>query len=108
MSVIQDVLQTGAADIADVAFALDVSPRSVERWAAAGVNPARRETLGRLLELKAVTDLAVRVMAGGSAALWLRSPVPALDYSKPLELIRDGEFRRVISALEALGEGICT
>lgn len=36
-------------------------------------------------------------------ALWLRSPMPTLGYDKPLELIRDGEFRRVIQALEALG-----
>jgi hypothetical protein len=62
--------------------------------------------LDRLLELKAVTDLALRVYEPNAASLWLRSPVPALAYDKPLELIRDGEFKRVIRALETLAEAV--
>lgn len=109
MTALQDVLDTGAVDAADVAYALDISTRTVSRWRH---DPAddriRRATLDRLLELKAVIDLALQVMSSESAATWLRSPVPALNYDKPLDLIRDGEFRRVIDALAALAEGVCS
>jgi hypothetical protein len=64
--------------------------------------------LDRLLELKAVTDLLVQIMPAPSASLWLRAPAPELGYDKPLELIRDGEFRGVIGALTALAEGDTT
>jgi hypothetical protein len=59
-----------------------------------------------LLELKAVTHLALRVCEPNAASLWLRSPVPALGYDKPLELIHDGAHKRVIRALEPPAEGV--
>jgi putative toxin-antitoxin system antitoxin component (TIGR02293 family) len=107
MTALQDILKTGLVDTADVARTLGTTPRSVARWQHDHTDPGRREHLDRLLELKAVTDLAVQVMPGPSAATWLRAPVPALGYDKPLELVRDGEFRRVIASLTALAEGAC-
>jgi len=38
------------------------------------------------------------LIAARRARLWLRSPNPELDWKKPLELIADGEYRRVIGA----------
>jgi putative toxin-antitoxin system antitoxin component (TIGR02293 family) len=108
MSALQDILKTRLVDTADVARALDTTPRSVARWQHDGHGPHREKNIWRMLELKAVLDLAVQVMPAESAALWLRSPVPELGYNKPLDLIRDGEFRRVIDALTALAEGVCT
>jgi hypothetical protein len=32
--------------------------------------------------------------------------VPALDYDKPMDLIEQGEYRRVIGAILSLGEGV--
>jgi len=104
MSALQDILKTGTVDNADIARVLGTTPRSVERWRQAGTDPSRRDWLDRLLELRAVIDLALQVTE--SAATWLRSPVPALDYDKPLDLIRDGEFRRVIAGLTGLAEGV--
>ena len=106
MSALQDILNTGTVDNADIARILGTTPRSVARWRHGGTDPSRHDWLDRLLELRAITDLAVRVMRASSAALWLRGPVPALDYGKPLDLIRDGEFRRVAAALAALAEGV--
>lgn len=100
------MLETGIVGTPDIAFVLGTTPRSVERWRLSGAGPARREMLVRLLELKAVADLALRVFEPNAASLWLRSPVPALDYDKPLELIHDGEFKRVIRALEPSAEGV--
>lgn len=105
MTEIQDILQTDLVDAVDIARVLDMTPRSVTRWQQGGVRP-RHDTVDRLLELKAVLDLAQEVMSPESAKLWLRSPIPALDYAKPLDLVRNGEFRRVINSLIALAEGV--
>lgn len=108
MTAIQDVLGTGAVTKADIALVLGTTARSVDRWQHDGTDPARHDRLDRLLELKAVVDLAVRVMRAESAAMWLRAPIPALDYDKPLDLIRDGGFKRVAASLGALAEGVCS
>ena len=105
MTEIQDILRTELVDAVDIARVLDTTPRSVTRWQQGGSKP-RRDAVDRLLELKAVLDLAQQVMAPESARLWLRSPIPALDYAKPLDLVRNGEFRRVITSLMALAEGV--
>jgi putative toxin-antitoxin system antitoxin component (TIGR02293 family) len=105
MTEIQDILRTDLVDTADMARVLDTTPRSVTRWQQGEATP-RREAVDRLLELKAVLDLAQKVMRAESARLWLRSPIPALDYERPLDLVRNGEFRRVITSLAALAEGV--
>jgi hypothetical protein len=58
------------------------------------------------LELKAVVNLLESVLRPGPARLWLRSPVPELDYEKPLDLIARGEYRRVIGEILAMAEGV--
>jgi uncharacterized protein (DUF2384 family) len=105
MTEIQDILRTELVDAVDIARVLDTTPRSVTRWQQGGSKP-RRDSVDRLLELKAVLDLAQKVMPPESARLWLRSPIPALDYAKPLDLVQNGEFRRVITSLMALAEGV--
>jgi DNA-binding transcriptional regulator YhcF (GntR family) len=59
-----------------------------------------------LMPTKALTRLFQKVMRDEPARLWLRSPVPALDYDKPMELIEQGEYRRVIGAILSIGEGV--
>lgn len=84
---------------------LGATSRSVARWQAAEVSP-RRASEERLLELKAVLDLARRVLRPESARLWLRSPNPERSYEKPLDLISRGDYRLVIGALLATAEGV--
>ena len=79
--------------------------RSVARWQAAEAAP-RRGSEERLLELKAVVDLARKHLRPDSARLWLRSPNPKLNYNKPIDLIANGEYRQVIGALLAMAEGV--
>jgi uncharacterized protein (DUF2384 family) len=105
MTMVQDILQTNLVDSVDIAHVLDTTARSVTRWQQGEVSP-RRDAVDRLLELKAVLDLASAVMRPESAKLWLRSPVPALDYERPLDLVRRGQFRTVIASLTALAEGV--
>lgn len=98
VDVLGEVLADGIVDTNDVARVLGTTARSVARWEAAEVRP-RRKSEERLLELKAVIDLARRVLRPESARLWLRSPHPGLSYDKPLDLLTRGEYRRVIGAL---------
>lgn len=100
-----DMLRSEIVDAPDVARVLGTSVRSVSRWAAAGSMP-RRDTEERLLELKAVVDALAKVLRDEPARLWLRSPLPDLGYEKPVDLIEQGQYRRVIGAILALAEGI--
>ena len=81
------------------------TPRSVTRWSSTGAAP-RRQNEERLLELKAVVDVLRDVMREEPARLWLRSPVPALDFQEPMDLIEQGEYRRVIGVILSIGEGV--
>jgi len=105
VEVLDEVLAGEIVDANDVARVLGSTPRSVARWQAAEVTP-RRESEERLLELKAVLDLARRVVRPEVARLWLRSPNPELSYEKPLDLIARGDYRQVIGALLATAEGV--
>ena len=103
--VVEEVFVGDLVDAADVARVAGASPRSVVRWRAGDVSP-RRETEDRLLELNAVLDLARRVFRDDVARKWLRSPIPALDYEKPLDLLARGDWRRVVNTLLAIAEGV--
>lgn len=103
-SLLEEMLATDIVDAPDVGRVLGTSSRSVTRWVE-GASP-RRGNEERLLELKAVVDVLRQVMRDEPARLWLRSPVPALDYRKPIELVERGEYRLVIGAILSIGEGV--
>ncbi len=103
-SLLEEMLETDVVDAPDVARVLGTSARSVARWAE-GASP-RRDNEERLLELKAVVDALRQVMRDEPARLWLRSPVPALDYRKPIEFVEQGDYLTVIGAILAIGEGV--
>ena len=107
VATIRSLTEGDVLDAVDIARATEATTRSVTRWLAGDVAP-RRETEERLLELKAVLDLATRVFRPDVAHVWIRSPVPTLDYDKPLDLIRTGQWRRVVDELLALSGGVTT
>ncbi len=92
-------------DAADVARVSDTNPRSVARWRASESSP-RRESEERLLELRAVVDLARKVMRNDAARFWVRPPNPDLGYEKPLDVVAAGQYQRVIDLLLAIAEGV--
>lgn len=102
---IKELLDSGVIDAVDVARITGVTPRSVNRWATAKGAP-RRAAEDRLLELEAVVEVLRGVLRDESARLWLRSPNPDLDWRKPIDLIAEGEYRRVIGAILAIAEGV--
>jgi putative toxin-antitoxin system antitoxin component (TIGR02293 family) len=99
------VLASGLVDTTDIARVLVASQRSVQRWTAHDSAP-RKDAEDRLLELAAVLDLAAETLPADAARLWIRAPVAELDWRKPLDVIRDGDFRLVIDALLALSAGV--
>jgi putative toxin-antitoxin system antitoxin component (TIGR02293 family) len=98
------VLKDGMMDTADVAKVVRATQRSVQRWQA-GVVP-RKEAEDRLLQLAKVLEVARQTMTPSGVRLWLRAPNEALDWRQPLDVIRDGSFRQVIDALQAIAEGV--
>ena len=104
-SLLNHLTEGGVLDTADLARVSDTNPRSVARWKAQETTP-RREAEERLLELRAVVDLARKVMLDGAARFWMRSPNPDLGYEEPLDLIAEGHYQRVIDLLLALAEGV--
>src|SRR5438046_2748902 len=85
-SLLDHLYEGDVVDTSDVARVSASNPRSVARWKADTAAP-RRDAEERLLELKAVVDLARRVLTDSAARLWMRSPNPDLGYEKPLELV---------------------
>ncbi|WP_208026749.1 antitoxin Xre/MbcA/ParS toxin-binding domain-containing protein [Rhabdothermincola sediminis] len=102
---LDELIETHVIDVGDVARITGATPRSVSRWATSKTHP-RREAEDRLLELKAVVDVLRSVLRDEPARLWLRSPNPDLDWRKPLELIAEGEYHRVIASVLAMAEGV--
>ena len=105
VAVLDHVFEGDVVDGSDVARALGTSARSVARWQAHEVAP-RRESEERLLEVKAVVDLLRQHLRPEAARMWIRSPNPDLGYEKPLDLITEGQYRRVIGAILAMAEGV--
>ncbi|MYG94718.1 MAG: DUF2384 domain-containing protein [Acidimicrobiia bacterium] len=106
-SLLDHLYEGDVVDTADLARVSETNPRSVSRWRSQETTP-RRDSEERLLELRAVVDLARTVMSDDAARFWLRSPNRNLGYEKPLDLIAEGEYQRVVDLLLALAEGITT
>lgn len=103
--VLDELIDTRVVDAGDLAQITGATSRSVSRWTTAKAMP-RREAEDRLLELNAVVHELRSVLRDEPARLWLRSPNPDLDWRKPLELIAEGEYRRVVGAVLAIAEGV--
>ena len=57
----------------------------------------------RLIELVAIVERLEQAIKPDYIPIWLRKPVPALDYDKPLDVVGRGDYRqvaRLISELE--------
>lgn len=104
-SLLDHLYEGEVVDTADLARVTVTNPRSVARWRSQETTP-RRDAEERLLELRAVVELARSVMHDDAARFWMRSPDRDLDYEKPLDLIAAGQYQRVIDLLLTLAEGV--
>lgn len=90
---------------ADVARLVDTNPRTVARWLAEESEP-RTEARRRLLEVLAVLEQLSGLLRPQAAHDWLYSPNALLEHEKPIELLADGQWRRVLGLIDALEEGV--
>lgn len=88
-----------------LARVLDANPRTVSRWLKKEAAP-RPDARERLLELIAVLERLSATLRPSAAHDWLFTPNASLDHHKPVDLLREGEFRRVLGAIDALAEGV--
>lgn len=89
----------------DVARVVGTNPRTVSRWLQEEAEP-RRATRERLLEFIAVLEQLSSTLKPAAAHDWLFTPNPLLGHEKPVDLIHDGQYRRVLGAIDALAEGV--
>lgn len=92
-------------DQRDLARVLDTNPRTIARWLHRQASP-RPDSRERVLELLAVLDQLSGVLQDHAAHDWLFSPNPMLDHHKPVDLLREGEYRQVLGAIDAMAEGV--
>lgn len=86
---------------ADIARATGAKPATVRSWLAGTHGPAG-ERAERLLELTAIVEHLLEVFKPEYVALWLRTPIPALGYEKPLDVILASNYMRVAELVSEL------
>lgn len=91
----------GGLSDTDVGRGTGVKPATARSWFSGNHAPSgiRAE---RVLELTAIVERLLEVFKPGYVSIWLRTPVPALSYEKPIDLIGCGEYMRVAEAVSAL------
>ena len=92
-------------DQADLARVLDINRRTIARWLHRESSP-RSDARERVLELLAVLDRLSDVLKADAAHDWLFTPNSLLDHHKPVDLLRDGDYRNVLGAIDAMAEGV--
>ena len=89
----------------EVGGIVDASAPSVARWTSGQVVPQRLNKQ-RLIELAYVADALAEVLPRDQANVWMFSPNRLLAHGKPADLVRDGEYQRVLALIDAMAEGI--
>src|SRR6266540_2167422 len=89
----------------DIARVVGSSSRSISRWAHGESDP-RSRARDRLLEMTAVVIELSNVLRPEAAHVWLYTPNAFLSFDRPIYLISEGEYRRVLPAIAALADGV--
>ena len=84
---------------------LGASARSVARWSAGDVVPQRLNKQ-RLLDLSYVAEALAEVLPRDHANLWMFSPNRMLKHERPADLVREGEYKQVLDAIDAMADGV--
>lgn len=98
-------MEQTSIDVSGIARILNRDPKTVARWLRSEADP-RWESRELLLALDVVLEKLAQVIEPEAAQDWLFTPVPAFDYRRPADLLRDGDYRPVLAAIDAIGEGV--
>lgn len=102
---LEEALRTADLDQEEVARVVGTNPRTVGRWLREEAAP-RKEARERLLEFLAVIERLSATLRPQPAHDWLFSPNPSLSHEKPADLLKEGRYREVLGAVDALAEGV--
>jgi putative toxin-antitoxin system antitoxin component (TIGR02293 family) len=102
---LEGALQAADLDREEVARVVGANPRTVTRWIKQQAAP-RRDSRERLLEFIAVIERLSATLRAEPAHDWLFTPNPDLGHEKPADLLKQGHYRRVLGAIDALAEGV--
>ncbi len=93
-----------ALTVAEIGDVSGVSERSVYNWARGSARPegASRD---RLFELKYVIESLSDVYDDEGIEIWLHARLRRFQGKRPLDLLREGDFERVLNAVDALAGG---
>jgi transcriptional regulator with XRE-family HTH domain len=84
---------------------IGVSAKTIERWEARPVRPARDETRERIAKLREIADLGATVYTRERLGDFMATPLPEHGGLTPLQLVERGEADRVLASLAADYEG---
>jgi len=93
-----------ALSLVEIGQITGVGDRAVQNWASGSSRPegTSRE---RLLELKYVIEQLADVYTDEGIEIWLHARQRALGGRRPLDLLQEGQFEAVLSAVEHLAGG---
>lgn len=95
-------LRLTQSDIGDI---VGTTARTVARWVSGAAEP-QREAKARLFELVFVGERLAGLLKPEAANVWIFSPNALLDADTPAERIKEGDFKTVLSLIEALEDGV--
>lgn len=102
---VQGLMHDLGLTAAELAMAVSVHPRTVERWLN-GDTPQRNEGRGRLYQLAALRDrLCILFGSSERVSAWLRADNRYLGGLAPADALRAGRIDRVDAAAGALASG---
>ena len=81
------------------------SERTARRWLAGETEP-RGAVRKQLADITAVVDEYRKTFPGGHVSSWIERTNPELDFRSAADLIAEGDTRRVLGLLTAIGEGV--
>ena len=92
-------------DNADLAAALKVDRRTIQRYRSGDSYPTRRVRNG-LIDLREISILLGEIFSTQEGAVrWLNTSVPLLKGRRPIDLIQKGKLEEIITALETYASG---
>lgn len=93
-----------ALSLVEIGQITGVGERAVQNWAR-GTSRPEGTSRDRLLELKYVIEQLSDVYTDEGIEIWLHARQRSLDGRQPIELLRQGQFEAVLSAVERLAGG---
>src|SRR5882724_1338686 len=101
------IAEAGHLTVPDISRATGAHQTTVRAWLRDDRSPSG-DHAERLAELSAIVERLAAVMEPTYIPVWMRKPIPLLDDDKPLDVIAQGDYRRVsrvVSGLESPGAG---